>query len=346
MLDSLQYLRAIASIMVLCYHVNVQLERMDFHGWWPSSLAGGVDLFFIISGFLMLVTTDGKTQYTLSFYKKRLIRIVPLYWIVTSLLVALMILAPSTVQSGRPELWHIVASYLFLPALHPVFATIEPVLIPGWTLNYEMFFYLVWGVALVLPNGVRAPVAGAFLAGLVILGAVFPPSSVMMTFYTSTIIIEFIFGVVIGLWYLRGSPLPKSAGWPLLIVGFLALFVFDQTTPQTRFLFWGVPAAFIVMGALVLEQAHAVRKHPVFVLLGDASYSIYLVHGIALSAAGQVWRRLGLEALPGHLVLFILFAILAGIAAGVVVHLLIERPLLRLMTGKPRMRPVSSSAGR
>lgn len=335
MLDSLQYLRAIASIMVLCYHINVQMERMGYHGWSPSSLASGVDLFFIISGFLMLVTTNGKKNYTLSFYKKRMIRIVPLYWIVTSLLVFLMIFAPSTVQSGRPELWHIIASYLFLPAQHPVFPTIEPVLIPGWTLNYEMFFYFVWGLILLAPNGFRAPIAGFFLTGLVVFGTLFPPSNVMMIFYTSTIIMEFIFGVIIGVWYLRGGPLPTFAGWPLLIVGFLALLCFNETPPQARFLFWGIPAALIVTGALVLERADAVRKYPVFVLLGDASYSIYLVHGIALSAAGQIWRRLGLEGLPGHLVLFIVFAIIVAVAAGVMVHLIIERPLLRLMTRKP-----------
>ncbi|MEP9377261.1 acyltransferase [Aquabacter sp. CN5-332] len=338
MLDSLQYLRAIASIMVVCYHLNVQLERMGYNGWWPGSLASGVDLFFIISGFLMLVTTDQKAGYTLSFYRKRLVRIVPLYWIITSLFVFLMIFAPATVQSGRPETWHIIASYLFLPAQHPVFPTIEPVVIPGWTLNYEMFFYFVWGFILLLPNGLRASAISVLFAGLVLLGALFPPSNVMMTFYTSTIIIEFIFGVMVGVWYIKGRPVPTFAGWGLLIAGFAAMLSLNEVTSQSRFLLWGIPAALIVIGALILEKAGAVRKYPFFTLLGDASYSIYIVHGIALSAAGQIWRRLGLVDLPGGLLLFAVCATVASVAAGVVVHFTIERPLLRLMTRKtPRV---------
>ncbi|MEP9366378.1 acyltransferase [Xanthobacter sp. VNH20] len=335
MLDSLQYLRAIASIMVVCFHVHVQLERMDYHGWWPASLASGVDLFFIISGFLMLVTTTNRTGYTLTFYQKRLVRIVPLYWIITSLFVFLMLFVPSAVQSGRPELWHIIASYLFLPAQHPVFPTIEPVVIPGWTLNYEMFFYLVWGLVLLLPDRMRVATIIALFAALVLLGAALPSRNVMLTFYTSTIIIEFIFGVMVGIWYLQGRALPVAAGWALIGVGFAVMLGINEVALQTRFLLWGIPAAMIVVGALALEKAGAVRKYPFFVMLGDASYSIYIVHGIALSAAGQIWRKVVPADLPGGIAVFTVGAIIAAVAAGVVVHFTIERPLLRLMSRRP-----------
>ena len=143
---SIQYLRGIAALMVVLLHVRVQLGRMGYGGYWPEFLMAGVDIFFVISGFIMWVTTfDGSTT-PWQFLFRRFVRIIPVYWLLTTTTVAVMLVAPSAVQSGRFDSIHVLSSYLFIPTVHPLTGMMEPVLIPGWTLNYEMFFYIIFEI--------------------------------------------------------------------------------------------------------------------------------------------------------------------------------------------------------
>lgn len=337
MLESLQVLRAIAALMVVVFHLGAPLQRLGLEAPWPQSGAAGVDIFFVLSGFLMLVTTYGRDGYTGSFYHKRLVRIVPLYWIVTTASLALLLLAPQVVKSGKAEAWHVIASYLFLPARHPVLGTLEPLVVPGWTLNYEMFFYLLWGIALLLPQARRVVGVGAAIAALAVLGIAVPSDNPFFAFYTSSIMLEFVFGLGLGLWYLKGAPIPRGWGFVLIACGFVSLLAQGEVPPETRMLRWGVPAATVVAGALVLERARPVPRVAILALLGDASYSLYLVHGMVLSAMGQVFVRLA-PILPfSGPMLYIacgLTAVGAAIVISVIVHLTVERPLLRVLSGR------------
>ncbi|MDI4666070.1 acyltransferase [Xanthobacter autotrophicus] len=335
MLESLQYLRAVASLMVVVFHLGAPLSRLGLAAPWPQSGAAGVDIFFVLSGFLMLVTTHGRDGYTVSFYVKRLVRIVPLYWIVTTASLALLLAAPQLVKSGRADAWHILASYLFLPAHHPVLGTLEPLVVPGWTLNYEMFFYLVWGVALLLPGRARLPAIALFLTGLALLGRAVPGENAFLAFYTAPIMLEFVFGLALGLWYLEGPPLARGWGYVFLAAGFVSLLAQGDVAPETRVIQWGIPAAMVVAGALVLERARPVRRIGALALLGDASYALYLVHGMVLSAVGQVLAHLPLPA-PLSFFACALAGVGAALLAAIVLHLAVEKPLLRLMSARPR----------
>lgn len=344
MLESLQVLRAIAALMVVVFHLGAPLQRLGLEAPWPQSGAAGVDIFFVLSGFLMLVTTYGRDGYTGSFYHKRLVRIVPLYWIVTTASLALLLFAPQLVKSGKAEAWHIIASYLFLPARHPVLGTLEPLVVPGWTLNYEMFFYLLWGIALLLPQERRLVGVGAVIAGLSVLGLALPSDNTFFAFYTSSIMLEFVFGLGLGLWYLNGAPIPRGWGFVLIACGFVSLLSQGEVPPETRWLRWGVPAAMVVEGALVLERARPVPRVAALALLGDASYSLYLVHGMVLSAVGQVFVRLAPSLPLSGPALYIacgVTAVGAAMVISVLVHLWVERPLLRVMSGR---RPVPGKA--
>lgn len=335
MLESLQYLRAVASLMVVVFHLGAPLSRLGLSAPWPQSGAAGVDIFFVLSGFLMLVTTRGRDGYTPTFYIKRLVRIVPLYWIVTTASLALLLAAPQLVKSGRADAWHILASYLFLPARHPVLGTLEPLVVPGWTLNYEMFFYLVWGVALLLPDRARLPAIALFLGGLAVLGRAAASENPFLAFYTAPIMLEFVFGLALGLWYLEGPALARGWGFVFLAAGFVSLLAQGDVAPETRVIQWGIPAAMVVAGALVLERARPVKRIGALVLLGDASYALYLVHGMVLSAVGQVFVHLALPA-PYAFIACAICGVGAAIAAAIAVHLAVEKPLLRLLSQKPR----------
>ena len=334
-LTSIQYLRAIAALMVVFFHLELQLRGLGYRGFWPTGLAGGVDIFFVITGFIMWVTTYDRDPSPVSFYRRRLVRIVPLYWLLTSVILLVLIVRPSALQSGGFDLGHIVRSYLFIPSLHPVLHDMQPLLVPGWTLNYEMFFYLLFGASLLLDRSRRLAVVIGALAALVLVNVLAEPDpDTLLGFYTSKLILEFALGLAIGSLFTWGARLPVWLGWGMVASGFVALFGLSVALPETDRLFkLGVPAAFIVAGALAVERGGGiVPSWPLLHRLGDASYSIYLSHGIVLSALGQAARRFEIASVPVGLLVFSAVAIAATAIAGLLLYRYVEQPVLMLMT--------------
>lgn len=328
---SVQYLRAIAALMVVVFHLVPQLRRMDYTGYWPDWLAGGVDIFFIISGFIMWVTTVDRPMTPWTFFKRRLVRIAPLYWLLTTVVVIVMLVAPKLLQTTSFGLTHVLASYAFLPAISPATGWVNPVVNPGWTLNYEMFFYVVFGLGLLLRPNARFIAVSCVLAGLVSLRLLPLPEHFVIDFYTSGLLLEFIFGMAVARLYLAGRLLPtRAAAWVSLIAGGIALGAMLTLVPEwPRVIIFGLPSLAIVVGALSLELHGGVRHHAFAHLLGDASYSIYLTHFMTLSAFGQAWRRLGLGEMTGGFWLFGIVATVVATVIGLLAYRLVEQPLVR-----------------
>jgi len=156
-LYGLQYLRGLAACAVVAYHAADRAQR-------PFTVGeAGVDLFFVLSGFLMWAITDADSRPG-RFLADRAKRIVPIYWIVTSVMLAgaLAGLFPAV----RLSVAHVVTSYAFLPSVSPSNGQIWPLLVPGWTLNYEVGFYLLFGAALCLPRAVQLGMLTAVLIAL------------------------------------------------------------------------------------------------------------------------------------------------------------------------------------
>lgn len=335
MLESLQYLRAIGSLLVVGVHLEPPLQRLGLEAPWLYAGAFGVDIFFVLSGFLILVTTYRKTDYTAEFYRKRWLRIVPLYWMITTVVLILLLATPQLVKSGSLDTWHVISSYLFLPSPHPVLGSLEPLFVPGWTMNYEVFYFVTWGLILFLPQKARAPAFGALIVGLVTFGTLVKSSNPLLVFYTSPLMLEFVFGLLLGIWYKEGAPLPRPLGWALIGLGLLALLSAAHTTPWVRVFQRGLPAMMLLAGAITLERARPVRRIGVFALLGDASYSTYLTHSIILSAVGQVFARLPLTSPAVAGITYGVTGVAAAIAGSIVFHKVVERRLLKLMRDKP-----------
>jgi peptidoglycan/LPS O-acetylase OafA/YrhL len=342
----IQYLRGVAAMMVAVFHLSSQMPRMGYDGPWLPGLSSGVDIFFVISGFIMWVTTSGRPVTPIAFWRRRIVRIVPLYWLVTTLMVVLMFVAPHALQSSRFAAAHVVSSYFFLPAPHPVTHGLDPVVVPGWTLNYEMFFYLVFG--LFLFAGPRLRFWGTIGALLLLVGiglaAGFAPLS-RAGFYTSSIMLEFATGMVLGLAATRGTVFPRFApalSWVLLVGGLIAVVALPGLADgdASRFLVRGIAATAVVAGMLGLEARGKVRSMPSLTLLGDASYSLYLSHVVTLSVVSQAWRKLHLDRLPGAVPLFVIVALLAAAAVGILCYLYVERPLTDLVSPRRRPAPV------
>ena len=151
--DGIQVLRLIAALLVVITHITFyNHERLDQNVNIWSFGAIGVDIFFVISGFIMVATSgiyDGKPVYWKDFVKKRILRIVPMYWIATSIKVLALLSVPAMVLHAELDISRIVMSYFFLPQFNPA-GRFEPLLGVGWTLIYEMFFYAFFALALFL----------------------------------------------------------------------------------------------------------------------------------------------------------------------------------------------------
>ncbi len=326
---SIQYLRAVAAIAVVIFHVQTQTSRLGYTEAWPLWLASGVDIFFVISGFIMVITTSNRKITPMEFYRRRLVRIAPLYWTLTAFLVLVQLISPAVLQSSRFDTWHVVASFLFIPSLHPVLLTMEPVLVPGWTLNYEMFFYLIFGAGLLLQDRYRVIALLAALLLLSAIGFLVPASKSPISYYTSTIVLEFGFGAAIAWLYLRGFQMPAFVAWGALCIGVLGLMLWIPGDFARAFRF-GIPAALVVAGAVWLENQKTIKYLRIPHFLGDASYSIYLSHGIVLSALGQLWRRMHIDF--GGFAMFSAVAVSAACIGGCIVYICLERPLMRALT--------------
>lgn len=343
-LVSVQYLRGMAALMVVYFHIAYQWSRVSGHPvGFPASLgSAGVDVFFVISGLIMWITTAGGRMGPSEFMMKRITRIVPIYWLLTLLLAAVALTRPDILSTTRFDPAHLVASLLFVPWQHPNYAvdnpmtSFAPVIIPGWTLNYEMAFYLLFAVFLLLPARQRFVSVTCALVLVAVAGYLFEPAG-RLKLYSDPIILEFCFGIVIGRIYTSAYALPSIISIGLFSGGLVALLLMGTGVDVPRIVGWGIPAAMIVAGAVLWEKSRGVRDVALLRLLGDASYSLYLTHVFTLTAATKAWMfaisRVYPAAVPGmfgslHGVLFAAFSSVAAIAAGVAFYKWVEEPII------------------
>ncbi len=315
-IHGIQYLRALAALAVVLFHAA---ERTGHHF---AIGAAGVDVFFVISGFIMWVISDRRPVAPLAFLGERLRRIAPVYWLATMVMIGGGIagLFPNLVLS----LDHVAASLLFVPARSPSSGEIWPVLVQGWTLNFEMFFYVVFAASLMLPRHRRLPVMSAIFVSLVLLGLAIDTDNALFLTYTRPVILEFVAGMIVAEFWLRGRVAGPRSGIALVLgalAGFAALAVLRLPFDE-RIL--GPLAVTLVVGTLALEAAGWVRKWALPTLLGDTSYSIYLWHTFAISVVVKVAGMIGFGSVPTLLV-----ALVAGTLAGLAAYFLVERPLVR-----------------
>jgi exopolysaccharide production protein ExoZ len=337
-LHSIQYLRGIAAFLIVLVHLPLQLERMGYAGHWPSWLNIGVDIFFVISGFIMWTSTHGTAVTPMQFLQRRLVRIVPLYWLLTAGTVVLLALAPSLLQSGKFELAHIVKSFLFIAAEHPVTHRMEPVLVPGWTLNLEMFFYVVFALCLALPAQFRTGMTILVLVAITACRGFFPGQDSLGAFYTSGMILEFVYGIALGVAYTRWTTVPRIS--PMVLAGLVCVCVVSAVillaSDLPREIRYGVPSLMLVAGGLAAERCGRMVHNRLLHTIGDASYSLYLTHGIVLSMIGQAWRKVGAASLPFSHLLFTVVAVVIVTIIAIGVYRWIERPMGLMLRGVGR----------
>jgi len=331
---SIQILRAVAALGVLFHHTAHEVAAKTGVTVPFAELvvgAGGVDLFFVISGFVMVYASErlfAQPGATRIFFLRRLARIVPLYWAATAILVGYIYVAHRIFPPPFITTEGVISSFLFIPYPLPN-GLMAPVHALGWTLNYEMFFYLLFGLCLFIPAPrIRVGLLAAAFLLLVIAGLLFEPSGAVARTYTDPILLEFLAGVMLAIL----SPLLMRcgvlSGLALTAAGIIwVAVVYGYGFAIERIAANGVPAVVAVAGALMIEPAAHARPNRFWLMLGDSSYSIYLAHPFAQRLLLIALNRtVGVAAIAP--ILYVPTALIVGIAGGVICHFLIERPLL------------------
>lgn len=338
MIVSLQYLRAVAAMMVVAFHASEKLGRMAGTGELPPFTVGlaGVDIFFVVSGFIMLATTREKAITPVDFARRRIERIVPLYWLLTTIVLMFVLFRPGLLVTAAYDGPHLAASYLFLPWPHPVLHANMPLLVPGWTLNYEMAFYALFAASLFLPARSRVGVLVGVLS-LATIAGFFVPKHSIAGFYTDPVILEFAAGLVLGSVWRPGRGVGRKTALALVAAGFLALQL-GSVADLPRIVWAGIPALMIVAGVVHADGAADQRPLRLPMLLGDASYSIYLSHVIVLPVLAKTWTAAGNGANGFEGLAFLVLALSASALVGVAFYTAVERPLMRVFAARRRRR--------
>ena len=335
---NVQGLRALAVLLVVGAHEHDFLDRFHIHTIFKTFTAleaWGVDLFFVISGFVMISVhwnDFGRAASPARFLIRRAIRIFPMYWLITLVLFALFTAMPSLLHTwvgGHANLALSLA--LLIPHGH------YPLLWVGWTLVFEMYFYYVFAASLNFSRRIALMLIGAWAAIIAVLQ--FVPLSANLWYKTLSngLILEFTFGMLAGALIARRTVLSARLSAGLIAVACVALaFAFRAAydpnnelniEPPLRFLTVGLPMALIVYAAVCIElRARRVMPQPLL-FLGDASYSIYLTHAVFYVALGRIVSGLA----HGHVPALVLIVVtpLAVILGGCATYRWIEQPLLR-----------------
>jgi exopolysaccharide production protein ExoZ len=225
-----------------------------------------------------------------------------------------------------------VKSLSFIP-FRKANGLVQPVLFVGWTLNYELFFYALFAIG--LASSARALgvlLVTGLLGGLVLLGLLTRPEGVLGAFYTRPIVLEFAFGMglaALGTRWRCQTRLGRGALLTLACLGLLGIALIPLALPGVSRVFTqGLPALVVTAAAIILHQSGVSRSGRWLLVLGDASYSIYLTHPFVTQATQKAGKWLGLNE-PLACALILLTLVLVCVV-GVLTHYLVERPLTKL----------------
>ena len=348
LLEGIQILRAVAALLVVLHHALEEslaaIPGPKSPDWLTTFGAAGVDIFFVISGFIMLYVSfpaGGPPASPRSFLFSRITRIYPLYWICLATLIALKIVVRSSSLPGDPNVF--LRSILLLPDDYMILG-------PAWTLVYEMYFYIIFAATLTFAKPLISLVATTAAILILYTLANFAPDAALREFLGDPIAFEFCLGLTLATIYWRWPRL-IVLGRPLWFFGFALLaiaplmvnHVTTNSLPSPERLFaWGVPAFLIALSFLALKF-NRTRLQRIALLCGDASYAIYLTHPLVMVSYAKL--------LKGQLANFpqwpiIPFVIVISAGLGILVHVFVERPVMASVRGlRLRVRNSVSRTG-
>lgn len=327
-IDSLQALRAFAAISVMFFHgTEVLYEQLGYVFLNNFFMAGfsGVQLFFVLSGFIIFYTSYSKSLSVKEFLIKRIIRIYPVHTLIITSLVVLYFISPTKDQAYRGDLGAIVSSLTLIPFD-------QMVLGPSWTLCFEMFFYLFF--ALTFLRNKRLFITAIICWVILILIAYvfnFKTGVTAIDNIYDTINFNFIFGCLVA-WIYISKPNIKYSNWfiyPAILL-FFTFWVLQVNGLlgggiEARVIYFGIPSALVVLGLLYSR----IKVPKILIHLGDASFSLYLLHFLLIRILLKIFLKLHINNYTNNFVtaagIFILTLIISSIF-----YLYVETTLTRV----------------
>jgi exopolysaccharide production protein ExoZ len=356
----IQILRALAALGVIWQHIRYDFQiELGISNFPPTInvLNSGVDIFFVISGFIIVYSSSSLFQKRgawREFITRRIIRIVPLYWLTSLLALAYILIRHRDSDILPTEVFRnwVISSFLFIPHARTN-GEMSPLNGVGWTLNYEMFFYAFFAIALYLSPR-RAFASITILFAILIWAGNYSGLSLSpsLTFLCNPRILEFSFGMLLSLAFQGGIRIPTWLTCALVLlgivesslVGFFGLSIFKSPTYEiaSTFLQWGIPSALIVSGLALRDGLIPARQTwPVarlFCFIGEASYSIYLMHPFTITFIRFIYFHPHSNGMipPQQPWVYVTLQFVFAVAAGVLTHIAIEKPLINIFRGITR----------
>jgi len=337
-INSIQFLRGFAAFVVVFYHIGGYIKKnfpVDFLGDFFGFGFAGVDLFFVISGFIIHFTSKqyfGKPDYLLEYLKKRFFRVFPIYWLVMTSLFLLgwlmsNFLHKEVLSTAYP---HTFSAYFQTYFLIPFHFAINPV---TWTLSYELFFYVCFAILILSKRLWIIPVAILLISiWNMIVGNSF--NNKYYDFIFSGYNLEFFFGFIICKYY-EQFKLSNLIASLLLIIAIIIIVIFGFEISDfdywQRVLVFGFPSGFILISLLNLEANATIIVPKFTILLGDASYVLYLIHFPMLLLLNKMPSILGSTLSATQTVFYNYVIGILILLVSILIHKMIEKPLSKYL---------------
>lgn len=334
-LNNIQLLRAFAAVAVVVFHTGYAFPHLRPFG------SFGVDVFFVISGYIMARILDPRTPGSSDhFFRRRVLRIAPPYWLFTLLLFLVALRVPQLMGATRASVAELLKSLFFIPFAKANGLT-QPLLFIGWSLNYEMFFYLALALGLLISKRLGIWLGAAIVLFTMLACTPFAGQSVLAHFYSRDLSLEFLLGILsYSLCRATSDALARKLRIPALAIclaSAVILVVIQGALPTNQFPYTisrvislGIPAFLLIASASLLSQAGWDTKLASVVLVGDASYILYLIHPYCeysldrFFGAHHAWLK---SASPTGA----LIGVTLSIAFAILLHLYGERPTVRFL---------------
>lgn len=326
MINSIQYLRGIAALIVVLHHatgallVHFSLSQKDFFAWG----AGGVDLFFVISGFIMVHITYNKSVNVKRFLLKRIIRIYPIFWVYASIALLIFLINPDMINRSAVHPTLILPSYLLFP--YTEFTNLVQV---AWTLIYELHFYLIFTLSLFLTDKYRY-ICAALILSIIAMSSLIGFKSYYFSYVTNPIILEFLLGMIVYFIVFKKYNFELLTLTLLFSISAIILF-FNNFLPE-RVLFYGIPSFLLMTIVLSLDLKGLLGKgnskiSKILGKLGDSSYSLYLSHNFCIGVGVIVFNKLNI--INNYTAQILIFILAIGACIwGYISYKYIESPLI------------------
>nr|WP_254803887.1 acyltransferase [Methylobacterium sp.]USU34671.1 acyltransferase [Methylobacterium sp.] len=339
MLHNVTLVRLISTYILVTYHARAILFALGLGDAEFESMRAGTDLFIVCSAFLTTHVNSRKPISAWDFLRKRLVRIVPLYWVMTFAVFLLVLIAPHIASSTKSDTGELMMSLFFIPYMKESHL-VQPIVFVAWTLNLIMLFSLIYALSIALVGIKRAWMAAmVMVCVLVACGEAFSPKSVALEFYSDPLLVEFLFGLAISRFSgtLLSSPPPgrgRSLGIALCCgiaaLALAAIVARPHLWPDLHRTFaYGVPCAALLCVAIRLDAHGVSARAPVLQTLAGYAYAIYLSHFFATGFFGLILVKYS-PATPPFAFAFLLLTLVTATLVGVLLNHLVEQPLFAL----------------